>query len=345
MHKALFLKTKHLGDSVVLTSAISAMPSDWLIDVLCFKDSEPIFKMCPRVSEIYTVPRDKTGLKKILAYIQIYFSMKSKGYDFIAQFSDDWRGAFLTRLLKPNSSIALSSDKRPKWWHRSFSMIAKKVRSWRHAAELDVDLLRRAGLFQEAFAPEYSIQPQLVNSLGASVEHWLETEQISLNRLIIVHAAARWKFKGLPQKTWVSVINRLIEDGYSIVLSGAPSDQEFNRQIKELVHYSDQVMMTPNFNLYQTARLYSLAKLVVTIDSMSVHLASALAIPVVAIYGPSGEKNWGPWRVPCEIVVQPESLFPCRPCGMDGCAGSKISYCLETIQPGQIINACKKLLN
>jgi hypothetical protein len=30
---------------------------------------------------------------------------------------------------------------------------------------------------------------------------------------------------------------------------------------------------------------------------------------------------------------------------MDGCAGSKISYCLETIQPGQIINACKKLLN
>ena len=140
------------------------------------------------------------------------------------------------------------------------------------------------------------------------------------------------------------MINWLIENGYSIVLSGAPSDQEFNRQIMELTNGSNQVVMTPSFNLYQTAALYSLAKLVVSIDSMSVHLASALNIPVVAIYGPSGEKNWGPWGVPCEVVVQPESLFPCRPCGMDGCAGSKVSYCLETIQPDQIINACKKLL-
>jgi heptosyltransferase-3 len=344
MRKALFLKTKHLGDSIVLTSAINAMPSDWTVDVLCFKDSEPIFRMCPRVSEVYTVPRDKTGFKKLLAYCQIFFLMKARNYDFIAQFTDDWRGAFLTRLLKPQLSVAQGSDKRPKWWHQSFSVIAKKVRSWRHAAELDVDLLRRAGLYQGAFAPKYNIQPQPHNNLNDGIEQWLQTEKISLDKLIIIHAAARWKFKGLPKHTWVPVINQLLNEGYSLVLSGAPSDQEFNHQIKDLIPDSDCLVIAPGFSLHQTAMLYSLAKLVVSIDSMSVHLASALGIPVVAIYGPSGEKNWGPWSVTCELVVQPESLFPCRPCGMDGCAGSKVSHCLETIQSDQIMNACKKLL-
>jgi len=52
MKKALFLKTKHIGDSVILTSAIAALPEEFAVDVLCFKESEPIFSMCPRVQNI-----------------------------------------------------------------------------------------------------------------------------------------------------------------------------------------------------------------------------------------------------------------------------------------------------
>ena len=57
MKLALFLKTKHIGDSIILTSAIEALPRDYLVDVLCFKESEAIYKMHPRVRNVFVTPR------------------------------------------------------------------------------------------------------------------------------------------------------------------------------------------------------------------------------------------------------------------------------------------------
>jgi heptosyltransferase-3 len=35
---------------------------------------------------------------------------------------------------------------------------------------------------------------------------------------------------------------------------------------------------------------------------------------------------------------------PCRPCGRDGCEGSKISECLTTLPVAQVLDACDALL-
>jgi heptosyltransferase-3 len=50
---------------------------------------------------------------------------------------------------------------------------------------------------------------------------------------------------------------------------------------------------------------------------------------------------WGPWQVPSEVLTRPE---PCRPCGQDGCDGSKISRCLVEIAPAQAVAALDRLL-
>ena len=36
--KALFLKTKNIGDSIILTSSISALPENYIVDVVCYAD-------------------------------------------------------------------------------------------------------------------------------------------------------------------------------------------------------------------------------------------------------------------------------------------------------------------
>ena len=99
MKLALFLKTKHIGDSIILTSAIEALPAAYLVDVLCFKESEPIFKMHPRVRNVFVTPRHLKGMEKFKAYQFILKTMRASRYDFLAQFSDDWRGALLARML------------------------------------------------------------------------------------------------------------------------------------------------------------------------------------------------------------------------------------------------------
>jgi len=71
------------------------------------------------------------------------------------------------------------------------------------------------------------------------------------------------------------------------------------------------------------------------------HIAAAVGTPTVALFGPSGDIEWGPWQVPNRIVT---SSHPCRPCGRDGCGGGKRSECLEVIAPEQVLDAVRSLL-
>ncbi|MFI5334605.1 MAG: glycosyltransferase family 9 protein, partial [Chlamydiales bacterium] len=52
---------------------------------------------------------------------------------------------------------------------------------------------------------------------------------------------------------------------------------------------------------------------------------------------PTSEENWGPWMHPrAKVVAQP---FPCRPCHLDGCGGSKRSECLYTLSVNEVVKA------
>jgi heptosyltransferase-3 len=72
------------------------------------------------------------------------------------------------------------------------------------------------------------------------------------------------------------------------------------------------------------------------------HIAAAMGTPTVALFGPSGEHEWGPWRVPRRIVVS--EAHPCRPCGIDGCGGGKVSECLTTLPVARVHDALRALL-
>ena len=343
LHKtALFLKTKHLGDSIVLTSAIAALPPDFVVDVLCFKESAAIFAMNSRVRQVLVVPRHLAGFARWREYWRLLTIMRDQQYDVLAQFSDDWRGAFLARMLHTKISVARQSKKRPQFWSNSFQHIAKLTPTPRPAAEQDVDLLRKIGLFNEPFAPAYQLQVAVIDK--QFVENWLTTEGITQTKLIVIHAAARWKFKGLPNSTWAALIDALHQRGYSLILSGSASDLAFNKALIALCKTAP--LLTSDFNLGKTAALLQRADCLLSIDSMAIHMASALQTPVLAMFGPTGEAVWAPWLVAHRIVALDavdSPSFACRPCGLDGCAGSKVSQCLVVITPTQILRALDEL--
>lgn len=77
------------------------------------------------------------------------------------------------------------------------------------------------------------------------------------------------------------------------------------------------------------------------------HIAAAVGTPAVALFGPSGEDLWGPWGVPRigrHIVVASEG-YSCRPCGLDGCGGGKVSDCLVTLDERRVWTAVNELLS
>jgi len=342
---ALFLKTKHIGDSIILTSAIAALPQDYeAVDILCLEDSKAIFEMNPRVRNIFVIPRHLKGIEKWAAYLKVLNNMSKYRYNFLAQFSSDWRGAILSRFLKVKLSVARKNFRNNFLWHKSFDLIANIAINFRHMAEQDVDLLRKAGLYNEAEAPPYQLEVSKYKII--EIKGWLKRNKIlDQKKIVIIHAPSRWKFKEVPDLTWVNVIQDIKIKGYQIVLSGSKGDYEFNKSIFDLCKIKP--ILTDNFSLEDTAALYKLADLIISIDSMSVHLAGAIKTPVVAVFGPTNEKNWAPWKVKHKIVSlsgEDSESLTCRPCGLDGCGGSKVSHCLTLIPSKMITSAAFELL-
>ena len=326
-----------------MTSSIAALPKSFkYVDVVCLPESESIFKMNPRVRDVFVIPRHLKGLKKYSSYYKIFRKLIFNHYDFLAQFSVDWRGALLARLLHVDLSVAREASRRGSFWHQSFNLIAP-FKDNRPIAEQDVDLLRVANLYQKKEAPSYQLSAPHKNQLR--VKKWLQAQQVSKNTLIVIHASSRWKFKEIPIGTWANIIDVLKSKKMHVVLSGSKVDLITNQAISDLCQLKP--ILTNDFSIEDTAALYEMSDLVVTIDSMSTHLASAMKTPVVSIFGPTNDLNWRPWKVKYQVIALSkvdDPTFACRPCGMDGCEGTKISQCLVQMSPQIILKSIHSTL-
>ena len=298
--------------------------------------------MNPRVRDVFVIPRHLKGLKKYSSYYKIFRKLISNHYDFLAQFSVDWRGALLARFLHVDLSVAREASRRGPFWHQSFNLIAP-FKDNRPIAEQDVDLLRAANLYQKKEAPSYQLSAPHENQL--KVKKWLKSKNISKDKLIVIHASSRWKFKEIPIGTWANIIDALKSKKIHVVLSGSKVDLITNQAISDLCQLKP--ILTNDFSIEDTTALYEISDLVVTIDSMSTHLASAMKTPVVSIFGPTNDLNWRPWKVKYQVIALSKAddpTFACRPCGMDGCEGTKISQCLVQMSPQMILKSIHSTL-
>jgi heptosyltransferase-3 len=102
------------------------------------------------------------------------------------------------------------------------------------------------------------------------------------------------------------------------------------------------VDLAGQLSLRELAALTARARLFVGVDSAPMHIAAAMGTPVVALFGPSGDLEWGPWGVAHRIVAS--DRHPCRPCGNDGCGGGKVSECLTTLSVERVQAAVNEML-
>jgi heptosyltransferase III len=75
------------------------------------------------------------------------------------------------------------------------------------------------------------------------------------------------------------------------------------------------ISLVGKLNLPQTATVLARARLYIGCDTGVTHLAGALGVRTVALFGASDERKWGPPSGAGKSVV---SFVPCRPCAIFG---------------------------
>jgi heptosyltransferase-3 len=299
----------------------------------------------PAIAEVHTIDRNwkRQGLlRQVSAEARLLSRLWRRHYDLIIHLTEHNRGAWLTRVLGVKHSVARKIPARGRFWRKSFSHFHPMPRgNPRHTVEVNLDALRRIGVYPNESERELTLVPG--DAVATEMKRRLAQEGVAEKGFIHIHPASRWLFKCWPAGQMTALIRSLQNQGYRIVVTAAPDDAEL-KMVREILAPLEQrvVDLSGQLSLKQLAALSAMAQLFIGMDSAPMHIAAAMKTPVVVLFGPSGEKEWGPWQVPQRVLV---SSHTCRPCGNDGCGGGKRSECLSDIPVENALNAAKELLH
>jgi heptosyltransferase-3 len=348
VRRALVVKLRHHGDVLLASPVFSVLKAHaprLEIDVLVYDDTREMLTLHPAIAEVHAVGRgwrSAAAPARLAHEMRLLRTLRARGYDLLVSLTEHPRGAWLARLLAPRWSVAPEQPHRGRLWRRSFTHLYRLPRGGRrHAVELNLDALRRIGVYPDDGERGLVLVP------GAAAEADIRTRMAALGLgdggFVHLHPASRWRFKCWPADRTAALVDRLAAAGERVVLTAAPSEPELElvRAIRAACR-ADTVDLSGQLTLKQLAALTGHAKLFVGVDSAPMHIAAAMGTPVVALFGPSGELEWGPWRVASRVVVS--DAHPCRPCGNDGCGGGKVSECLTTLPVERVFAAASELL-
>ena len=348
IHRVLVVKLRHLGD-VLLTSPVFTVLKNHAphleIDALVYRDTEPMLADHPAIANIFTIDREwkkEDWTTRMANEWRLLRSLRARHYDLIIHLTENPRGAVLMLLLGPRYGVARDyPHKRGRLWRGSFTHFYKVPGKPRHTVEMHLDALRRLGVYPEL--DERGLVLVTGDAADASVRELLARHGLESRRFIHIHPTSRWLFKCWEVDKYAALIESLQEAGERVVLTAAPAEHELQFAASIVSQLKRPVVdLCGKLNLKQLAALTREARLFVGVDSVPMHIAAAMQTPVVVLFGPSGELEWGPWQVPARVLTSNHS---CRPCGMDGCGNSKVSECLTTIPVEQVLATVRNMLH
>jgi len=352
VRRILVIKLRHHGDvllaSPVFTVLKNAIPGAE-IDALVYAETAPMLEDHPAIARLHTIDRSwkRQGLfVQARSEIALLRALAARRYDLVVHLTEHPRGAWLTRLLRPRYAVARELPGAHWLWRASFSHYYRLPRGTpRHTVECNLDALRRLGLQPAQDERRLVLVPGVASAARAAA--LMAQHHIEAQRFIQLHPGSRWMFKCWTAEGYAGLIDRLVAEGWRIVITGAPDARE--RELADAIlgaladaSRASVIDLVGQVSLRELAALTREARLFVGVDSAPMHIAAAVATPVVALFGPSGEIEWGPWRVANRVIASAD--HPCRPCGIDGCGGGKVSDCLTTLPVERVHAAVRTLL-
>ncbi len=342
IRSALFIKLRHIGD-VLLTAAtfkaLKAASPSVRIDVLVPSGTESMLTLHPSVDNVIPLKKGAGWIEDL----RLIARLRRGRYDLAVNMTEGDRGAILAFLSGARYRFGVDPRHKGFWGKRHLlTHLIKPVYDGRHRALMDLDVLGPLGIRAETAEVDlYAADEDL-----RVVDEWLATHGLGESRpFIIVHPTSRWLFKCWKDEAVARVVDHFEGKGLKVIVTSGPDAKEKEKLANILEHCSTQPLtVTGRLTLKQYAALLRRCRLFFGVDTAPMHMAAALGRPVVALFGPSDSKVWGP-LTPLRRILDRREDFPCLPCRKDGCNGTKQSACLEAIAPEEAIAAIEEMLS
>ncbi len=158
---------------------------------------------------------------------------------------------------------------------------------------------------------------------------------------IAMNVGARWPTKRWPLTSFAAVVDQLYESRFAqVALIGSADDRQLGESLRTLTKHSF-IDLCGEIPLKCLPALLSTATAMITNDSGPMHIAAALRIPVIALFGPTSAARTGPYGDGHQVL---SARIPCSPCFSRICRHEPHLECLQLITPAHVGGVIRPLV-
>ena len=327
--RILIVRLGSLGDLVHTLPAASALrranPTaeiDWLVD----RPHREFLELVPVISSLVVLERRGVG-----GWLEAIRTMRSRAYDLAIDFQGLVKSAALARLSGARKVAGFGRAALRERFAASFYTEQVDVPEGSHVVRKNLALAAAVGARGDALDfPIGDVRADAIESFVAA----------DPRPFALINPGAAW-----PNKRWppdrLGAVARHILDRHTIqsVVLWGPGEQGAADAVVQAS--AGAARLAPPTGLKELIALSRHAKLVVSGDTGPLHIASALGVPAVALFGPTNPLRNGPWD-PRDISI---SLYDSCDCHYQRqCSRDQAAWCLGKITVEQVGEAIDRRL-
>lgn len=321
--KSLIIRFSSFGDIVQCLHsayALKAQYPDIQIHWAVRSDMAELLTLSPYIDRVWSFDRSE-GMKGLVRFAR---ELNREKFDYLYDAHNNVRSHVLSGLI--------SAPKR-----------ARRPKSrWMRFLEFKMGMPQFNQPFQGAQSFVLPLEDWGVR-LPKTQDKWLHVDNEKIehvankfdlpNRYVTFAPSAAWQMKRWPVAHWKKLISSWTET--PIVLLGGKEDHF----ISELHSRADVINLAGKTNLMESAYVIAGSQQVVSADTGLLHVADGLAVPTIALIGPTA---FGFPSHPNSTTLEVD--LSCRPCSKDGrghCKQSVYQRCMVDISPERVLEVMK----
>jgi len=335
--RLLVIRHRAAGDLLLTTPALRALRAglpDARIEVLVGRGMAELLEGNPDVDG--TIEFDRRSLTSQLA---LYARLMRGGWDAVLDLVSNPRSAWMTSLTRARVRAGYAIPGRE--WAYTHSVPREPIGpdgpKLRYAPEAALDVIRSLGIAPRGLDLTFHVSPRaLARARSAMRESGF---QLSLP-LVLCHPGGSW-----PSKTWlperfVAVMDELAPEG-TVVWMWGPGERDLAEQCRRSMRAPSVV--APSMGWQEMGCWMKRASVWVGNDSGPKHLAVALGVPTVTVFGPTHPTTWHPPSGPHRVVLA--QGLACLHCNANTCplAGESFHRCMRDVTVEQVVRAARSV--
>jgi predicted lipopolysaccharide heptosyltransferase III len=302
--KILLIQLRRLGDLILTTPAILAVREHFPSAQIALAVSGECESLLPAIQGIQETFLTKRGFRDLSTWMQI----RRAGFDCVIDFTRNDRSAWLTILsAAPRRIVSDRVKTKSKFRALFYNDFVDCAMKQMHTVDYGLALLRPLGISAATDDPVLDLPRAAKERASALVRN-----QIRQQPFAVFHPGSTRAEKFWEPERWSQIIKfAATELGLFPVLSAGADNLERTHLAAIREKLQTAVLdLSGHLDLLVLAALLEHARLLVTVDSAPMHLASATGTPQVALFGPTNPFHWRPRKSPAAILFggSPEPL-------------------------------------